>query len=71
MLKRVKDAECLAREQSARIKDNEKVIIDLLATKEKHEKIIPDLEEKLRIMTLKHSFVEEKFTSLRDKDKER
>ena len=47
------------------------MIIDLLATKEKHEKIIPDLEEKLRIMTLKHSFVEEKFVSLRDKDKDR
>ena len=71
MLKRVKDTEQLCSEQAVRILNNKQQIIELMATKEKQSKIIPELEENLRVMTLKQQLWEEKFSDLNSKNKDR
>jgi hypothetical protein len=71
MLKRVKDTEQLCSEQAVRILNNKQQIIELMATKEQQSKIIPELEENLRVMTLKQQLWEEKFSDLNSKNKDR
>ena len=71
MLKRVKDTEQLSSEQAVRILNNKQQIIELMATKEQQSKIIPELEENLRVMTLKQQLWEEKFSDLNSKNKDR